>query len=171
MLTNRKSLAMVSKEPGKTRCINHFLINSSWYLVDLPGYGYARTGKQSREEFEQFTKDFFLQRKTLVMVLLLVDSSIPPQTIDLQYAAWLGQRGVPFSIVFTKHDKKRKGAPKKSENIVGFKRALIEQHGFTAVPPCLITSSSAGVGKQEMLGFIASLRVLYEQSGSNSRLS
>jgi len=98
------------------------------------------------------------------MVLLLVDSSIPPQSIDLQYAAWLGQQSVPFSIVFTKHDKRRKGAPKKSENIMGFKRALIEQHGFAAVPPCLITSSSAGVGKQEVLGFVASLRVLYEQS-------
>eukprot|EP00879_Flechtneria_rotunda_P007654 GHRR01008026.1.p1 GENE.GHRR01008026.1~~GHRR01008026.1.p1 ORF type:complete len:294 (+),score=74.87 GHRR01008026.1:358-1239(+) len=163
MLTNRKSLAMVSKQPGKTRCINHFLINDNWYLVDLPGYGYARTGKDDRKEFDQFTKAYFLQRSTLTMVLLLVDSSIPPQTVDLEYAAWLGKKGVPFSMVFTKMDKKKKGLPKKDENITAFKHALLQHYGFTAVPPSLITSSASGAGKQELLSFIASLRVLFEQ--------
>ncbi|WIA09569.1 hypothetical protein OEZ85_008961 [Tetradesmus obliquus] len=165
MLTSRKSLAMVSKQPGKTRCINHFLINNTWYLVDLPGYGYARTGKENRKEFEWFTKNFFLQRPTLTMVLLLIDSSIPPQAIDLEYAQWLGAKGVPFCIVFTKADKRKKGGSKKQANVTAFKRALLQQCGFTAVPPCISTSASSGDGKQELLAFVAGLRVLFEQQG------
>lgn len=97
------------------------------------------------------------------MVFLLVDSSIPPQDIDLEYAVWLASKSVPFSIVFTKADKRKKGQPKYKENITAFKRGLIEQHGFTAVPPTVVTSASAGQGKQELLSLIASLRVLYEK--------
>ncbi|KAF8073164.1 GTP-binding protein [Scenedesmus sp. PABB004] len=160
MLTNRKGLAMVSKEPGKTRCINHFLINGSWYLVDLPGYGYARTGRDTRAEFEAFTREYFTQRPSLAMVLLLVDSSIPPQDVDLRYAAWLGGRGVPFALVFTKADKRKKGGPKAGANVLAFKRALLDGHGFAAVPPTLVTSAASGGGKGELIAFIASLRGL-----------
>lgn len=98
------------------------------------------------------------------MVLLLVDCSIPPQDVDLEYATWLGQQGLPFSVVFTKADKKKKGQPKHAVNIAAFKQALLEQQGFSRVPPCLVTSASSGAGKQEVLNFVASLRVMYEQA-------
>jgi GTP-binding protein len=127
---------------------------------------YARTGKENRKEFEWFTKNFFLQRPTLTMVLLLVDSSIPPQAIDLEYAQWLGSKGVPFSIVFTKADKRKKGGSKKQANVTAFKRALLQQCGFKAVPPCILMSASSGDGKQELLAFVAGLRVLFEQQAA-----
>eukprot|EP00877_Chromochloris_zofingiensis_P008009 jgi/Chrzof1/3461/Cz12g26130.t1 len=163
MLTGRKDLALVSKQPGKTRCINHFLINNSWYLVDLPGYGYARTGKDSRLAFDQFTKSYFLQRNTLATVLLLIDSSIPPQPMDFQYASWLAEQGVPFTLVFTKHDKRKKKVPGKEENITAFKRGLIEQHGFEFLPPSLVTSANTGLGKAELQKYIGSLCLLFQQ--------
>lgn len=189
---------------------------------------YARTGKAARADFAAFTRAYLSQRPSLVMVLLLVDASIPPQELDLEYAAWLaGARaagraqpsrrcvrhvrprariaclhglaapacaarglphgghshlcaraccccclhralpsgaGVPFSLVFTKADKRKKGGPRAGDNVAAFKRSLIQAHGFGAVPPSLITSASSGLGKQEVLGFVASLRVLYEQT-------
>lgn len=124
---------------------------------------YARTGKDARREFEQFTRQYFKQCNTLAMVLLLVDCSIPPQDVDLQYAAQLGQLGVPFSIVFTKADKRKKGVPKHTLNVAAFKQALLDQQGFALVPPSIVTSSSTGAGKQELLNFVASLRVMFEQ--------
>lgn len=130
---------------------------------------YARTGKSNRREFEQFTKTYFLQRQTLTMVFLLIDSSIPPQEVDLNYAVWLASNAVPFSIVFTKADKRKKGVPKHGQNAEAFKRALIQQHGFTAVPPSVLTSASSGTGKQELLSFIASLRVLFEQGAQEKK--
>lgn len=130
---------------------------------------YARTGKEARKEFDQFTRRYFKQRATLVMVLLLVDCSIPPQDVDLEYAAWLGQQGLPFSIVFTKADKRKKGQPKHSLNVAAFKQALLEQQGFQLVPPSVVTSASSGAGKQELLNFIASLRVMYEQQPKQLR--
>lgn len=131
-------------------------------VVDVH-HRYARTGKDARRGFEQFTRQYFQQRATLAMVLLLVDCSIPPQDVDLEYAAWLGQQGLPFSIVFTKADKRKKGQPRHSTNVVAFKQALVAKQGFAVVPPCLVTSASQGLGKQEVLNFIASLRVLFEQ--------
>jgi len=103
---------MVSKSPGKTRTINHFLVNDGWWLVDLPGYGYAKTAKTTREAFDAFSRDFLSRRRSLAMVLLLVDASVPPQRVDLEYAAWLAGSGVPFAVVFTKMDKrpKKKGS-------------------------------------------------------------
>lgn len=124
---------------------------------------YARTGKDNRKEFEWFTKNYFLQRPTLTMVFLLVDSSISPRLSDLEYAVWLASKNVPFSIVFTKVDKRKKGQPKHTSNIISFKRALIDRHGFSAIPPSVVTSASAGLGKHELLGLIASLRVLFEK--------
>jgi len=168
MLTNRKSLAMVSKEPGKTRCINHFLINDSWYLVDLPGYGYARIGKDSRREFDVFTKSYFQEREALIMVMQLVDSSIPPQKTDLEYSYWLADNEVPFTLVFTKADKRKKGQPKQADNMTAYKRALVEKMGFSVVPPCLLTSAESGAGKKELLNYMSSLRVVFEQGQKGS---
>eukprot|EP00958_Prasinococcus_capsulatus_P004440 scaffold412_cov388-Prasinococcus_capsulatus_cf.AAC.14 len=108
MLTNRRDLAHTSKTPGKTRTINHFLVNKSWYLVDLPGYGYAKVSKSDRETFLSFVKEYFLKRETLANVFVLVDSSIEPQTIDLDCIDWLGEHQIPFTIVFTKADKRKK---------------------------------------------------------------
>jgi GTP-binding protein len=114
-LTASKGLAMVSKSPGKTRTINHFLVNDAWWLVDLPGYGYAKTAKTTRQAFDEFSRDFLARRRSLAMVLLLVDASVPPQRVDLEYAAWLAGSGVPFAVVFTKTDKR----PKKKGSGVG----------------------------------------------------
>lgn len=161
MLTNSKKLAHVSKEPGKTRCINHFLINDSWYFVDLPGYGYARVDQAQREVFEAFTRDYFKERSNLTMVLLLIDSTIKPQKVDLDYAAWLTNNEVPFCLVFTKTDKRRKGQLSKTSNMTEFKRELLKS--FEYLPPSIATSSEDGTGKAALLHFIASLRVASEQ--------
>lgn len=122
-----------------------------------------------RKEFDQFTRQYFKQRTTLAMVLLLVDCSIPPQDVDLEYAAWLGQQGLPFSIVFTKADKRKKGQPRYQVNVAAFKQALLEKQGFSLVPPSLVTSASSGMGKQQLLNFVASLRVMYEQQQKRSK--
>ncbi|KAL6758713.1 P-loop containing nucleoside triphosphate hydrolase protein [Haematococcus lacustris] len=160
MLTNNKNLAHVSKEPGKTRCINHFLINDSWYLVDLPGYGYARTGFSTRGMFDKFTKDYFLKRPNLVMVYLLVDASIQPQAVDLEYAAWLRAMGVRFTLVFTKADKRKKGEPPLHVNVQAFQHCLLTQHAsaFPKLPPCVVTSAVDKLGKTRLLHLTASLR-------------
>ncbi|KAJ6745556.1 MSS1/TRME-RELATED GTP-BINDING PROTEIN [Salix koriyanagi] len=104
-LVRRKKLALTSKKPGKTQCINHFKVNDSWYLVDLPGYGYASAPQELRKDWNKFTKDYFLSRSTLVSVFLLIDASIPAKKIDLEYASWLGQNQVPMTLIFTKCDK------------------------------------------------------------------
>lgn len=105
MLTNRKGLAMTSSKPGKTMLINHFLINEQWYLVDLPGYGYARRGKEGREKIREIIEDYIMERDQLLNLFVLVDSRHEPQIIDLEFMEWLGENGIPFSIVFTKADK------------------------------------------------------------------
>ncbi|KAG1676374.1 hypothetical protein FOA52_001169 [Chlamydomonas sp. UWO 241] len=166
MITNSKRLAHVSKEPGKTRCINHFLINDMWYLVDLPGYGFARVGQEQRSTFDTFTKDYFTSRKNLVMVFQLVDSTVPPQKVDLEYSSWLTDNGVPFAIVFTKTDKRKKGISRsmsaKESNMVSFKRELLKD--FEYLPPSIATSAENGSGKREMLHFIGGLRAAYENA-------
>lgn len=161
MLTNSKNLARVSKEPGKTRCINHFLINDSWYLVDLPGYGYARVGGEQREEFQSFTRAYFKGRSNLVMVFLLVDSTVKPQKPDLDYACWLADNSIPFSLVFTKTDKRRKGIDR-AGNMTEFKKELLKTFEF--LPPFISTSSEDGSGKNALLHLIGGLRVAYEES-------
>ncbi|KAJ6382870.1 hypothetical protein OIU77_031320 [Salix suchowensis] len=120
-LVRRKKLALTSKKPGKTQCINHFKVNDSWYLVDLPGYGYASAPQELRKDWNKFTKDYFLSRSTLVSVFLLIDASIPAKKIDLEYASWLGQNQVPMTLIFTKCDKrkkKRNGGKRPEENVV-----------------------------------------------------
>jgi GTP-binding protein len=125
---------------------------------------YARTGRETRTAFDTFTRSYLTARETLAMVLLLVDCSIPPQDVDLQYAAWLASAGVPFSLVFTKADKRKKGVPRRDVNVAAFKAALLDTHGFTSIPPSIITSAANGLGKGELLAFVASLRVLAQSA-------
>lgn len=153
MLTNRKSLAKTSGKPGKTQLINHFLINKNWYLVDLPGYGYARVSKSSKKIFQKFITEYFNKRKQLVCGFVLVDIRHEPQPIDLDFMQWLGENGIPFAIVFTKADKLK---PKAIERHVDdYKAVLLES--WEELPPYFITSSSKGIGKDNLLDYIDSI--------------
>ncbi|CAN7035755.1 unnamed protein product [Brassica oleracea var. botrytis] len=158
-LVRRKRLALTSKKPGKTQCINHFRINDNWYLVDLPGYGYASAPHELKQDWNKFTKDYFLNRSTLVSVFLLVDASIPPKQIDLDYASWLGQNQVPMTMVFTKCDKRKKkknGGKRPEENIKEFQDLI--QGFFETTPPWIMTSSVTNQGRDEILLHMAQLR-------------
>ncbi|XP_077210326.1 P-loop containing nucleoside triphosphate hydrolases superfamily protein [Tasmannia lanceolata] len=158
-LVRRKKLALTSKKPGKTQCINHFRINDNWYLVDLPGYGYAAAPHEVRIDWNEFTKDYFLNRETLVSVFLLIDASIPAKKIDLEYASWLGQNQIPMTLVFTKCDKRKKkrtGGKRAEENVEDF-QSLIREF-FTAAPPWIMTSSVTNQGRDEVLLHMAQLR-------------
>ena len=158
MLTSRKSLAKTSGRPGKTQLINHFLINEEWYLVDLPGYGYARVSKSAKKTFQKFITQYFALREQLVTGFVLVDIRHKPQPIDLEFMKWLGENGIPFSIIFTKADKLK---PKAIENHVeDYKKILLET--WEEVPNYFITSSSNDVGKEEVLEYIDSLNANME---------
>lgn len=150
MLTNRKGLAMTSSTPGKTLLINHFLINDEWYIVDLPGYGYARRGKEGREKLKQLIEDYILEREAMTMLFVLVDSRHEPQEIDLEFMEWLGENGVPFAIVFTKTDKLGSGKVKMNVDI--YKNKLYES--WEELPPLFITSSEKADGREELLDYI-----------------
>ncbi|XP_024985916.1 GTP-binding protein At2g22870 isoform X2 [Cynara cardunculus var. scolymus] len=144
---------------GKTQCINHFRINDSWYLVDLPGYGYASAPHELRRDWNKFTKDYFLNRSTLVSVFLLIDASIPAKKIDLEYASWLGQNKVPMTIIFTKCDKRKKkknGGKHPEENVQDFQELISEY--FEGVPPWIMTSSITNQGRDEILLHMSQLR-------------
>ena len=153
MLTNRKGLAMTSSTPGKTMLINHFLINEQWYLVDLPGYGYARRGKEGREKIRQIIENYVLEREQLINLFVLVDSRHEPQVIDLEFMEWLGENGIPFSIVFTKADKL--GPARLQQNIDNYKEKLLES--WEELPPVFITSSEKKQGRDELLSYIGSI--------------
>lgn len=158
-IVRRKKLALTSKKPGKTQCINHFRINDSWYLVDLPGYGYASAPKEVRTDWSKFTKDYFLNRSSLVSVFLLVDASIPAKQIDLEYASWLGQNQIPMTLVFTKCDKRKRrknGGKRAEENVEDFQKLIREF--FDTVPPWIMTSSLTNQGRDEILLHMAQLR-------------
>lgn len=150
MLVNRKGLAMTSSTPGKTMLINHFLINDEWYLVDLPGYGYARRGKENRERLQKIIEDYVLERETLTSLFVLVDSRHEPQKIDLEFMEWLGENGVPFSIVFTKGDKQ--GPVRLQQNVDAYKQKLLE--AWEELPPVFVTSSEKKSGREELLDYI-----------------
>ena len=150
MLTGRKGLAMTSQKPGKTQLINHFIINDAWYLVDLPGYGYARLSKDGREKRKKMIEDYSLERKVLICLFVLVDARHDPQKIDLEFIEWLGEEGVPFALVFTKADKLTKG--KLAANIEGYKARLRQQ--WEELPPLFITSSEESLGREELLDYI-----------------
>lgn len=150
MLTNNKSLAKTSVRPGKTQLINHFLINKEWYLVDLPGYGYAKIAKTARAEWLKMIKDYFTNREQLVSTFVLIDSRIPPQKIDLDFISFLGRNGVPLSIVFTKVDKQNQRET--ALNVNAFKKTLAEE--WEELPPIFITSSVSGTGRSKILNYI-----------------
>ncbi len=153
MLTNRKGLAMTSSTPGKTLLINHFLINNEWYLVDLPGYGYARRGKEGREKIREIIEDYILEREAMTNLFVLVDSRHAPMEIDLEFMEWLGESGVPFSIVFTKADKSSAG--RVGLNINAYKEKLLET--WEELPPVFVTSSEKKQGREELLDYIESI--------------
>ena len=145
MLTNRKSLAKTSGKPGKTQLINHFIINNAWYLVDLPGYGYAKVSKSSKRIFQKFITEYFEQRKQLIAAFVLIDIRHKPQLIDLNFMEWLGSNQIPFAIVFTKVDKLN---PKSvDEYLSSYKNVLLET--WEDVPQYFVTSSSKSIGKKE----------------------
>lgn len=153
MLTGVKGLAKTSGRPGKTQLINHFLINNEWYLVDLPGYGYARTSKSSREAWSSMIRDYFLHREQLTNTYVLVDSRLTPQRIDLEFISFLGQNGVPLTIVFTKTDKEKQREV--MGNIKAMKLALGEL--WEELPPMLLTSSTTGYGRDALLDQIETI--------------
>lgn len=153
MLTNRKGLAMTSSMPGKTVLINHFLINKEWYLVDLPGYGYAQRGKVGRENIRRIIDSYVLKREALTCLFVLIDSRHEPQKIDLEFMEWLGENGIPFAIVFTKTDKLSRS--KCVENINRYKEELLKT--WEELPPVFETSSEKKLGRTEILDYIESI--------------
>lgn len=151
MITKRKALAKVSNTPGKTQCINFFDINKEWHLVDLPGYGYARTSKTNRVKWMKMIKDYMENRESLTMVFQLIDSRIPPQKIDLEFINWMGSKGIPFTIVYTKNDH-----PKKNRgNRKAFEKQLLSS--WEELPKSFITSSAKNVGGDDILRYIESV--------------
>ncbi|MDE6755619.1 MAG: ribosome biogenesis GTP-binding protein YihA/YsxC [Muribaculaceae bacterium] len=156
MLTGNKSLAQTSSKPGKTLLINHFLINDSWYIVDLPGYGYAQRSKESRQSIDRIIKDYILNREQMTTLFLLIDVRHKPQKIDLEFMEWLGENGVPFAIVFTKLDKLSSAAGKKS--ISAYCTTLLEQ--WEELPPVFATSSEDRRGREALLDYIEQLNQL-----------
>ena len=150
LLLNFEGLAKTSSRPGKTQLINHFLINKQWYLVDLPGYGYAQTSKSSRQHWQKMTEQYMLHREALTNVYVLVDSRIEPRPIDLEFINFLGANGIPLSIVFTKTDGEKQREV--SANINRFKSALLQQ--WEELPDILLTSSSTGYGRDALLNHI-----------------
>lgn len=153
MLTGRKSLAMTSSTPGKTMLINHFVINGEWYLVDLPGYGYAKRGKKEMEKLKNLISYYVLEREQLTCLFVLIDSRIPPQRIDLDFIRFLGENGVPFGLVFTKADKPKGNELKR--NVDTFLNTLKED--WEELPPYFVTSSENKRGKDELLDYIDSV--------------
>ena len=150
MLTGNKGLAKVSGTPGKTKLINHFLINDSWYLVDLPGYGYARVSKTARGEFSKLILDYVLKCEKMHFLFVLVDSRLEPQKIDLRFFELLGENGIPFGIIFTKADKLSQA--QLNRNVKAYKQHLEEQ--WEELPPMFISSSEKGTGREEIITFI-----------------
>lgn len=150
MLTNRKNLAMTSSKPGKTQLINHFLINNNWYLVDLPGYGYAKTAKSIKKTFGKIIESYILRRESLTNLFVLIDSRHKPQQNDLDFMEWLGSKGIPFAIIFTKSDKL--GVSKLGESVANYKKELLQT--WEELPPIFLTSALKRNGADELLNYI-----------------
>ncbi|MBQ3737569.1 MAG: YihA family ribosome biogenesis GTP-binding protein [Bacteroidales bacterium] len=150
MLVQRRGLAKTSSVPGKTVAINHFVVNDAWYLVDLPGYGYAQHSKKTREQWRIMINNYILRRRNLVTTFVLVDSRIEPQNNDLGFMEWMGENRVPFCVVFTKTDKVSKAELER--NVEAFKARLLEE--WEDLPPMFITSSETGRGRDEILDYI-----------------
>lgn len=159
MLTGRSKLAKVSATPGKTQLINHFQINDSWYLVDLPGYGFAKVSKDQREKWDKMIQDYLNHRENLICVFVLVDSRLEPQASDLQFMEWLANSGIPFVMVFTKEDKQTRN---KTMSLIGRYKKVMEEN-WEEIPQFFITSAEKGTGKDEILKFIEELNVEFRQ--------
>jgi len=157
MLTNRKNLAKTSGKPGKTQLINHFLINDSWFLVDLPGYGYASVSKGQRLEFAKFIKQYLVNRENLMCLFVLLDSRLKPQKNDMEFMQWLGEKGIPFVMCFTKQDKLSKSESLK--NLASFKKEM--KQIWEELPPIFLTSSINKKGQEEVLQFVADTNKLF----------
>jgi len=156
MLTGRKGLAMTSATPGKTMLINHFIVNDSWYIVDLPGYGFALRNKESRDVIRKMIESYIIDREQMTTLFVLIDSRLKPQKIDMEFIEWLGENSVPFSIVFTKADKLGKDALKR--NISDYCNTLLET--WDELPPVFVTSSERGDGRDQLLDYIEQLNSL-----------
>ena len=154
MITGRSKLAKTSGKPGKTQLINHFKINENWFLVDLPGYGYAQVSKSKRQTFQEFIKDYLLLRQQLICTFVLIDSRLEPQKIDLEFMEFLGENSVPFYIVFTKADKLK--LDELNRNIQVYKKVMTKSN-WESMPPHFITSAVDTTGKDELLNFIDDL--------------
>ena len=150
MLVGNKNLAKTSGRPGKTQLINHFIINKEWYLVDLPGYGYAKASKQSRAQWEKFISEYLTQRVPLLNVFVLLDSRLEPQKIDLEFMNWCGEKQIPFSMVFTKIDKLSSSALAK--NLMKYKKEMLKY--WDALPPVFTTSATSAFGQEKVLNYI-----------------
>lgn len=150
MLTNSRHLAKTSGRPGKTQTINHFLINDSWYLVDLPGYGYANVSKAIRSGFGKIIEDYVLGRENLACLFVLIDCRLEPQRIDLDFMGWAGEKGIPIAFIFTKGDKLSKGVL--ANHVARYKKNLLEM--WEELPPIFISSAETGLGKDEVVKFI-----------------
>ena len=156
MLMQKKSLAKTSGRPGKTQLINHFLINKNWFLVDLPGYGYARVSKSSKRIFQKFITQYFSKRQQLALAFVLIDCRHKPQKVDLEFMQWMGENQVPFSIIFTKQDKMKPNALIK--NIEDYKLKMLES--WEEMPNYFITSSSNGTGRDKVLNYMSEINLL-----------
>ncbi|HBW87141.1 MAG TPA: YihA family ribosome biogenesis GTP-binding protein [Crocinitomicaceae bacterium] len=155
MLTGKKNLAKTSGTPGKTQLINHFLINEKWYLVDLPGYGYAKSARSNRSKWEKFIAEFLSKRQTLQNTFVLLDARLEPQKIDLEFMSWCGERQLPFSMVFTKIDKLSSSALQK--NLARYKKEMLKY--WEEMPPVFTTSSESAFGKESLLQYIDKINV------------
>ena len=153
MLTNRKDLARTSKKPGKTQMLNYYLINDNWYIVDLPGYGYAKISKVKRKEWSQMIHTYLQKRQNLQCAFVLLDSNIPPQKIDMEFINWMGEMGIPFVIVYTKYDRLKKSD--QGKNIELIEEELLKS--WNSLPQRFTTSSNKGMGRDEILSFIESI--------------
>lgn len=159
MLTDKKDLAKTSGKPGKTQLINHFLINKQWYLVDLPGYGFAKASKSSRSTWERFIADYLTQRETLINIFVLLDSRLEPQKIDLEFMTWCAEEGLPFSMVFTKVDKLSNSAWQR--NFAAYKKEILTQ--WEEMPPHFVTSAETKFGRDTVLNYIEEINASLEQ--------
>ncbi len=150
LLAGRRDLAHISNKPGKTQHLNYYLVNDTWYLVDLPGYGYAKVSKKNRAQFSKMTERYLLERTTIINAFVLIDAHIPPQRIDLEFCDWLGTHQVPFVLVFTKTDRQK---PEQTEdNVAAFQAAMLER--WETLPPHFLTSAVKRTGQDEVLSFI-----------------
>ncbi len=156
-MTGKKNLAKTSQTPGKTQLINHFLIEGSWYLVDLPGYGFAKASKSSRASWEKFIRRYLTTRESLQCVFVLIDSRHEPQNIDVEFCCWLGEHGIPFVLVFTKADKHSR--LKAEKHMAKFRKKLSDW--FEEVPPSFLTSAETRQGSDELLAFIADVNTRF----------